>query len=60
MILYPLNQRLLLHKNAKFVWDKNCENGFQTLKPSIQSNEFLVHYDTKLLLTVATDANSTE
>lgn len=55
-ILYPLNQ--LLHKDAKFVWNKHCERCFQTLKEMVQSDEFLVHYDTKLPLTVATDASS--
>lgn len=38
----------LLHKDARFVWNQQCE----------QSNDCLIHYDTKLPITVVTHASS--
>lgn len=55
-ILYPVNS--LLKDETKFVWDKNCEKAFKTVKEEMQSDTTLAHFDTNLPLVLATDASS--
>lgn len=54
-LLYPLNK--LLQNNVHFKWDKNCEKSFQSVKREMQSDNFLVHFNPKLPLILATDAS---
>lgn len=54
-VVYPLNN--LLKINVQFNWDKKCEDSFNTVKQHIQSQIRLAHYDPKLPLILATDAN---
>ncbi|XP_058444176.1 uncharacterized protein K02A2.6-like [Malaya genurostris] len=54
-MLYPLNN--LLKNTVPFVWTKQCEEAFNKVKQEMQSDKFLVHYDTTLPLVLATDAS---
>ncbi|XP_065205459.1 uncharacterized protein K02A2.6-like [Planococcus citri] len=54
-ILHPLTQ--LLHKNAKFAWNGDCEAAFRKIKMEIASDRVLVPYSTMLPVTLATDAS---
>lgn len=54
-ILYPLNN--LLKDDVPFVWNKDCERSFNLVKREMQSDKFLVHYDSELPLVLATDAS---
>ncbi|XP_053690892.1 uncharacterized protein K02A2.6-like [Sabethes cyaneus] len=54
-ILYPLNN--LLKDDVPFVWSKECEKSFNLVKWEMQSDRFLVHYDSELPIVLATDAS---
>ncbi|XP_058840747.1 uncharacterized protein K02A2.6-like [Topomyia yanbarensis] len=54
-VLYPLNN--LLKKDVPFVWTKQCEESFRTVKLQVQSKDCLVHYSPELPLVLATDAS---
>lgn len=53
--LYPINN--LLKNDIPFLWDKKCEDAFKKVKSEMQSDKFLVHYDPRLPLLLATDAS---
>lgn len=55
-ILLPFNK--LLQKNVPFLWSKQCEKSFQTIKTQIASDNVLCHFDPRLPLVVASDASS--
>lgn len=55
-VIYPLNN--LLKKEVPCNWTSKCGNAFQKVKNNLQSNDFLVHYDTQLSLILATYASS--
>ncbi|XP_058840923.1 uncharacterized protein K02A2.6-like [Topomyia yanbarensis] len=54
-VLYPLNN--LLKKDVPFVWTKQCEESFRTVKLQMQSKDCLVHYSPELPLALAKDAS---
>lgn len=54
-ILHPLN--LLLRKDTKFYWSRECERSFQSAKKAFTSKKVLAYFDTKLPLILATDAS---
>lgn len=56
-ILIPLNT--LLQKNVPFKWSRNWRNGMSFSKKQFKSNTVLIHFDPKLPLILATDANLT-
>lgn len=56
-IVYPLNK--LLCKDAKFIFDEQCERAFQEIKQQMQSDTVLAHYEPKLKLVLAVDASPT-
>ncbi|XP_062713385.1 uncharacterized protein K02A2.6-like [Aedes albopictus] len=53
--LYPLNN--LLKNAVPFVWSKQCQAAFDSVKQEMQSDRFLVHYNPSLPLVLATDAS---
>lgn len=54
-ILYPLNR--LLSKNTAFQWTQECEHAFKRAREAFVSDKVLVHFNSKLSLMLATDAN---
>nr|XP_029719642.1 uncharacterized protein K02A2.6-like [Aedes albopictus] len=53
-----LSTTLYLLKNAvPFVWTKQCQAAFDSVKQEMQSDRFLVHYNPSLPLVLATDAS---
>lgn len=54
-LLQPLNN--LLKINSKFIWNKECENAFKTVKERMQTDNVLCHYDPNLPLIVSSDAS---
>ncbi|XP_062556963.1 uncharacterized protein K02A2.6-like [Armigeres subalbatus] len=46
----------LLKKDAKFVWNSECQKSFRCFKEVLQSNLLLTHYDPSLDIIVAADA----
>ncbi|XP_061128573.1 uncharacterized protein LOC133150206 [Syngnathus typhle] len=54
-VLHPLNA--LLHQNAKWAWNKDCERAFTKAKELIISDKVLTHFDPKLPLCLACDAS---
>lgn len=54
-LLSPLYE--LLQKNKKYIWTKECEKSFQSIKNEIISDRVLVHFDPNLPLVLATDAS---
>ncbi|XP_029155330.1 uncharacterized protein K02A2.6-like [Nylanderia fulva] len=54
-ILFPLNK--LLRKDIPFIWSKECEAAFCRAKEMFTSKQVLVHFDSRLPLVLATDAN---
>ena len=55
-ILHPLNK--LLHRNAKWVWSKECSENFNLAKEKLVSTEVLAHYDPTLELRFTADASA--
>ncbi|XP_055615014.1 uncharacterized protein K02A2.6-like [Toxorhynchites rutilus septentrionalis] len=53
--IYPINN--LLKENVSFQWNEDCEKAFLWVRKEMQSDRFLVHYDPKLPLVLATDAS---
>ena len=51
----PMN--ILLEKNRKFVWSKECQNAFEKTKTLLTSEPVLTHYDPKLPVRLASDAS---
>ena len=51
----PLNA--LTRKNAKFIWNTECENAFKLIKKEIASDRILCRYDPSKKLILATDAS---
>ncbi|KAI5729011.1 hypothetical protein M8J77_024174 [Diaphorina citri] len=51
----PLNA--LLRKYQKFQWTTECEEAFQNVKKEIASDTVLVHFDSNLPVSLATDAS---
>ena len=45
-IMTPLYK--LLKKNLLFVWSKNCEKAYQTIKKEITSDKVLIRFNPKL------------
>lgn len=60
--IHTLRQKIEAMQNMKnnvdFVWDESGETAFKTVKLQLQSDSFLVHYNPKLPLALATDASS--
>ena len=54
-ILAPLSS--LLQKGAKWLWDKNCQSAFDSVKREFFAAGILVHYDPKLPLKLVCDAS---
>lgn len=54
-ILQPLNR--LLQKNTRFIWSPQCEKSFQEAKQIFTSPRCLIHFDSRLPVTLATDAS---
>ncbi|GFQ73918.1 uncharacterized protein K02A2.6 [Trichonephila clavata] len=54
-ITNPLNN--LTKKNVRFLWLKDCQVAFEQIKKEICSPKVLVHYDSSLPLTLASDAS---
>ncbi|UYV78642.1 K02A2.6-like, partial [Cordylochernes scorpioides] len=54
-IAYPL--QILTHKNQPFVWGKEQESSFLTLKEKLSSPEVLTHYDPNKPIGLHTDAS---
>ena len=52
----PLNERL--KKDTKWRWTPECQTAFDQIKKALTSDLFLTHYDPKLKIIVASDANS--
>ena len=52
----PLNE--LLKKDKKWRWTPECQTAFDQIKKALTSDLFLVHYDPKLEIIVASDASS--
>ncbi|XP_062534290.1 uncharacterized protein K02A2.6-like [Armigeres subalbatus] len=46
-----------LLKNAKFVWNSECQKSFRRFKEVLQSDLLLTHYDPSLAIIVAADAS---
>ncbi len=55
-ILEPLHK--LLRKNARWAWDKDCENSFVKTKELVLKCDLLVHYDSDKPLKLACDASA--
>lgn len=55
-ILHPLHR--LLKKNTKFDWDQKCDNAFKLAIKAFSRDDFLMHYNPKLPITLATDASA--
>lgn len=55
--LSPLYQ--LLQKKMKFIWSKECQSSFETLKKEICSDKVLTPFQVNLPVTLATDASPT-
>ena len=51
----PLNKLL---KNKKWKWTPECQTAFDQIKKGLTSDLFLIHYDPKLEIIVASDASS--
>ncbi|RWS03419.1 hypothetical protein B4U79_16082, partial [Dinothrombium tinctorium] len=49
--------RKLTRKDTPFIWDKNCEKSFESLKNALINYPILRHYDPDLPLFVKTDAS---
>ncbi|XP_062538458.1 uncharacterized protein K02A2.6-like [Armigeres subalbatus] len=47
----------LLKKDAKFVWNSECQKSFRRFKEVLQSDLLLTHYDPSLDIIVAADAS---
>ncbi|XP_062538750.1 uncharacterized protein K02A2.6-like [Armigeres subalbatus] len=47
----------LLKKDAKFVWNSECQKSFRRLEEVLQSDLLLTHYDPSLDIIVAADAS---
>lgn len=54
-ILHPLNR--LLSKNTAFQWTQECEHAFKRAREAFVSDKVLVHFNSKLPLMLAIDAN---
>uniref|UniRef100_A0A672GZN6 ribonuclease H n=1 Tax=Salarias fasciatus TaxID=181472 RepID=A0A672GZN6_SALFA len=54
-VLHPLN--VLLRKEAKWEWSKECKESFQTAKEQLASERVLIHYDPALPVILACDAS---
>ena len=54
--LKPLN--LLLRKNAKWSWSRDCQKTFQETKEALSGRRVLAHYDPNQALKIATDASA--
>ena len=55
-ILHPLNQ--LLRLDTIWNWTTACDQALTTVKKKLVSNRLLVHYDSQLPLSLATDASA--
>ncbi|XP_062538518.1 uncharacterized protein K02A2.6-like [Armigeres subalbatus] len=57
--MHQLRQPLdaLLKKDAKFVWNSECQKSFRRFKEVLQSDLLLTHYDPSLDIIVAADAS---
>lgn len=53
--LHPLYQ--LLKADTDFIWSKECQNAFNTMKKDIVSDTVLVHFDPKLPIVLTCDAS---
>lgn len=53
--LYPINN--LLKKDTPFEWSKLCQDAFDSVRNEMQSDSFLVHFNPRLPLVLATDAS---
>ena len=53
-VLHPLNQ--LLRLDTKWNWTTACDQALTTVKKKLVSNRLLVHYDSQLPLSLATDS----
>ena len=51
----PMN--ILLEKNRKFVWSKECQNAFKKTKTLLTLEPVLTHYNPKLPIRLASDAS---
>lgn len=52
----PLNE--LLKKEKRWFWSKECEKAFKQIIEKLSSDLFLVHFDPKIDIIVASDASS--
>ena len=48
----------LLKKDKKWKWTPECQTAFEKIKTTLTSELFLTHFDPKLNIIVASDANS--
>lgn len=48
----------LLKKNVRFVWDKHCNEAFETAKRCLLATNFLEYFDAKKPIAIITDASS--
>lgn len=55
VLLAPLY--LLLKKDSKFIWSKDCKISFENCKKIISSTKVLIHYDPKKPIIITTDAS---
>lgn len=55
LVLHPLNS--LPKDSVPFIWSRECDKYFNLVKREMQSDRFLVHYDSNLPLVLATDAS---
>lgn len=53
--MYPINN--LLKEKVRFEWSKECQFAFDKVKRMMTDDTFLVHFDPKLPLILATDAS---
>lgn len=55
-LIYPITN--LVKLRTDFVWSKECQKSFDTIKQELMSDKILVHYDPSLPLVLATDASN--
>ena len=58
IVLRPLH--LLLMKNGKWKWSPECDKAIEQCNTLLFSQKVLVHYDSRKLLRLATDASPAE